>query len=137
MGIEGFATRLRRAFRAFEDHLGRDVTQSELGELVGQALGEEPITQQSVGRWFNGTLPEHVRMVALADVLGVDPGWLSYGTGEGGGPIAMPGSPRTTAPIPVSPRPRGVAVNPPRERPAAGKSAAKRPRRGDRSAIAG
>lgn len=102
MGMEGFANRLRRAFRAFEDRLGRDVTQTELGELVGQAMGKDAITQQSVGRWFAGTLPDHPHVVALATVLGVDPGWLSYGSGEdnGGGSIAKP----PVAPTPELPR---------------------------------
>jgi transcriptional regulator with XRE-family HTH domain len=82
MGIEGFASRLRRAFRALEDRLGRDLTQTELGEMVGKQLREDAISQPSVARWFAGTLPEHYRMVALAQVLGVDPGWLGYGSGE-------------------------------------------------------
>ena len=100
MGMEGFAARLRHAFRAYEDRLGRDVTQTELGEIVGTAMGEAPITQQSVARWFAGTLPEHPRMVALAEVLGVDPGWLSYGSGDEGGQ----GAPKRTSP-PLTPVP--------------------------------
>jgi hypothetical protein len=80
MGLDGFDRRLRRAHRAFEDRLGRDVNQTELGAMVGKRLGEpKPITQASVHRWFAGTLPDHVRMVALAEILGVDPGWLAYG----------------------------------------------------------
>jgi transcriptional regulator with XRE-family HTH domain len=102
MSIEGFAGRLRRAFRAYEDRVGRDITQTELGELVGAALGEDPITQQSVARWFAGTLPEHPRMVALAKVLGVDPGWLSYGSGEEEGRQAAP---RVPTPSPEMFRP--------------------------------
>src|SRR4051812_21629410 len=98
MGMEGFAARLRKAFRAYEDRVGRDVTQTELGALVGAEIGEGPITQQSVGRWFAGTLPEHARMVALADVLGVDPGWLSYGSGEARQDEAARGS--TPVPVP-------------------------------------
>lgn len=79
MTDEGFARRLRRAFRAFEDRTGEDVTQTQLGVLVGKELDGKPITQQSVDRWFGGTRPDHERMIALAAVLDVDPGWLSYG----------------------------------------------------------
>ena len=101
MGMEGFAARLRQAFRAYEDRLGRDVTQTELGEIVGKAMGEAPITQQSVARWFAGTLPEHPRMVALADVLGVEPGWLSYGSGEEGEQSAKKRSSPPVTPVPI------------------------------------
>jgi transcriptional regulator with XRE-family HTH domain len=97
MGLAGFPSRLRRAFRAFEDRLGRDLTQTELGEMVGKQLKEGAISQQSVARWFAGTLPEHARMVALAEVLGVDPGWLSYGSGEKDAP--MRDAPPATEPV--------------------------------------
>jgi hypothetical protein len=81
MGMEGFAARLRRAHRAFEDQLGEMVGE-ELRRMGVKPTGkDDPVTQQSVARWFAGTLPEHARMVALATVLGVDPGWLSYGSG--------------------------------------------------------
>lgn len=135
-GIEGFAGRLRRAFRAWEDRMGRDATQTELGELVGEAMGEEAISQQSVARWFAGTLPEHPRMVALARVLGVDPGWLSYGSGEddAGNQPAMPNVPprvpQNAKRIEPSDPPPGVVVDAPARRPV-GK---RRP--GDRTALA-
>ena len=90
MGLEGFDKRLRKAFRAWEDRIGRDVSQTELGEIVGERLGEKkPISQQSVARWFAGTLPEYPRLEALADVLGVYAGWLAFGD---------PAAPATGAP---------------------------------------
>lgn len=80
-GLAGFGKRLRKAHRDYEDRLGRDVSQTEIGVVVGKRLGEKkPVSQQSVGRWFGGTLPEYPRMEALAEILGVDPGWLAFGT---------------------------------------------------------
>jgi hypothetical protein len=123
MGMAGFAKRLRKAFRAWEDQVGRDVTETELGELVGKKYDGSPISQASVNRWFSGTLPDHGRMVALAEVIGADPGWLAYGPDEdqqgeqGAKPINGTPAPRipvtsvniddfTTKDIPVPDEPR-------------------------------
>jgi hypothetical protein len=154
MGMEGFAMRLRKAFRAYEDRVGRDITQTELGEMVGVELarmGVKPtskddtlaVTQQSVARWFAGTLPEHTRMVALATVLGVDPGWLSYGSGEdegGQGSEKPSGTPVQPPPAHQPPPPKRTP--PPLQEPEVLETRWIRPRKkakrrpGDRSAVA-
>ena len=103
MGMEGFAGRIRRAFRAWEDRLGRDVTETELGELVGKAFDGRPISQQSINRWFAGTVPDHARLIALAKVLEVDPGWLAYGSGEEGDGDQNDGGSAATIPTPPKP----------------------------------
>lgn len=144
MGMEGFAARLRKAHRAYEDRLGHDVTQTEIGALVGEELlrmgvkprsKEDVVTQQSVARWFAGTLPEHVRMVALATVLGVDPGWLSYGSGsdEGQQGAKTNGPTRPRIPVEVA-NIEDYAVDVPMP-PVRKKRVGKKP--GDRSARAG
>jgi len=79
----GFGRRAARAFTALvnefkRQHWGR-LTQ---GVVADRAREYDPgIDDSSVSRWLNGeSLPQTpLRVVALARVLGVDPGWLLFG----------------------------------------------------------
>lgn len=77
----GFGARLRTAKRRFEE--ARDpepVSDREIGELVGKALGREAYSSQAVNRWLKGRVPDDLAVIeAIAQVLGVTPEWLAFG----------------------------------------------------------
>jgi transcriptional regulator with XRE-family HTH domain len=82
---EGLWDRMEEALKEYEvrhraalrDSQGR-LAQAEIGRRVARVLGmKEPIPQPAVAKWFNrNTLPSVSRLIALATVLEVDPGWL-------------------------------------------------------------
>jgi transcriptional regulator with XRE-family HTH domain len=90
--------------KAFSDRLkkvmlARDLTQAQVAEIVG-------ISQPSVFRWLNGTLPSPSMARLAAEKLGVGIEWLLYGEA----PIYKPSSyesnvqetpPQTTIVIPA------------------------------------
>lgn len=69
------------ALKRLEMGLGRDVSQTQLAELVADRLHGKPRDQSTVGRWFRGAMPDAVTIQAIADVCGVEPGWLAFGRG--------------------------------------------------------
>jgi transcriptional regulator with XRE-family HTH domain len=79
-----FAGRLRLAAKALELATGRDISQEELGQLVGKEMQREPFTGVAVHRWLKGRRPNYEIMAALSRVLGVRKGWLAFGEGEAG-----------------------------------------------------
>ena len=80
---QGFSYRLFQAVSRLEGGLGRRLNQEELGERVGKAMGREPYDQSSVSDWLtNGVVPPVPTVAALAQVCGVDPGWLAFGGGD-------------------------------------------------------
>jgi transcriptional regulator with XRE-family HTH domain len=79
-----FAYRVRLAAKALELATGRDISQEELGELVGKELQRDPYTGVAVHRWLKGRRPNYEIMAALARVLGVRKGWLAFGEGSAG-----------------------------------------------------
>lgn len=59
----------------------RKVTQLEVGQAVAVMLGRGEITSAVVSRYFTGKREmDLVEIAAYAKVLGVDPGWLAFGT---------------------------------------------------------
>src|SRR6185312_8864442 len=59
------------------------LTQDEVARRVGRAV-RRTFTQSTAQRWFAGGLPRDTRTgVALANELGVDPGWLYFGGASG------------------------------------------------------
>lgn len=40
------------------------------------------VTNQSISRWFKGSMPERYNVKVIADCLNVDPVWLETGRGE-------------------------------------------------------
>lgn len=67
-------TQLKASDRAFD--------QRELGRLVGEAMGREPFSQSSAGRWLKDVEPDLETILALAKVfapLGITAGWLAFG----------------------------------------------------------
>lgn len=82
MSLEQFAVRIWAAHNAYEGRVGRRVTQADLAVMVSARLeerGRKGVTQSAVARWFDGTVPDDHKLLALADLYGVDPGWLRYG----------------------------------------------------------
>lgn len=57
------------------------VSQRAIGERIAVLLAEEePRGGNTVSQWENGeAMPDCLTMVALAQVFGVDPGWLAFG----------------------------------------------------------
>lgn len=79
-GWEGFGGRFTEAyFLAAASRKGK-IGQDEVGRLVGEKLGDEPITAATVSRWGSGKQEPDLRTIeAIADVLDCDPGWLAFG----------------------------------------------------------
>lgn len=83
---DDFGQRAFWAHRAAEQRLRRDISQKELGERVAARLREpKPIHQSTAGKWLKsgaegGAVPDVPTIAALALELGVDPGWLAFGT---------------------------------------------------------
>lgn len=84
--------RLLRAWLEHERRTGGGFTQEWLAEAVSRKLKlEEPLSQSAVSRWFRGSVPRDVAaVVAIAELLGVDPGWLLFGSASHAPPPADP-----------------------------------------------
>lgn len=72
--------RFRKALFVLEEVNGGDrISQTEIGHRVAQRLGTGR-SGNAVSEWWTGkSIPDTPAMAALADVLGVDPGWLEFG----------------------------------------------------------
>lgn len=101
MPDSALARRMFAALNAFEERRGSRVTLAVLGELVADAMPgrETPYAASVAARWVKGEQDPGSRdqWLALAGVLGVDPGWLTYGTG------AMTAKEGQSAPIVLDP----------------------------------
>ena len=77
--VKTFAERLVVARQQMGVRLGRDVLQKEIAEEM--SVGESAYSQ-----WENGVRePRKLETYEkLAAILGVDPGWLAFGTQEAG-----------------------------------------------------
>lgn len=86
MPDNALARRMFLAMNALEQRRGSRVTLAQLGAMVAEAQqGREAAYAASVvARWIKGEQDPGSRdqWIALAAVLGVDPGWLTYGTGS-------------------------------------------------------
>lgn len=80
MPSEGFANRLRRAWRHAEDARDyRRISQADFAQLVSDALGrEKPLSQTAVSRWLKGAVPDVDVIEAVAAVCRVRAGWLAF-----------------------------------------------------------
>jgi transcriptional regulator with XRE-family HTH domain len=76
-----FGQRVAYARRLLGLREGRDILGPDLADLVGVAVN-------SVYAWESGTIPGAANLQRLADVLGVSPEWLHYGSG---GPMLVVG----------------------------------------------
>ena len=76
LGRRVFLAHLQLSYR-----LGRRVTLAEFGRLVAQQLGREtPFAATAVSKWEAGLqLPAPEVIEAIAELTGVDPGWISHG----------------------------------------------------------
>jgi transcriptional regulator with XRE-family HTH domain len=75
----------RRVFLAhlqLSYQLGRRVTLAEFGRLIAQRLGRpRPFAATAVSKWEAGLqVPGPEIIEAIAELTGVDPGWISHGT---------------------------------------------------------
>jgi transcriptional regulator with XRE-family HTH domain len=92
---ESFGQRMFRARVELSARLGEKVPQDGFGLLVARRLGrEKPITAATVSRWEAGEgVPDLATIQAAAELSGVDPGWLAFGSrsqAPAPGPIAIP-----------------------------------------------
>ena len=75
-----FGDRLRALMTEREIELGRRITQKELAGEVGNRLKLGAYNPATVGGWIrNEWVPDSRVIAAVADYLGCDPGWLTYG----------------------------------------------------------
>jgi hypothetical protein len=84
--LRDLAGRIRTAFDRFNagKPTGARLTQTRLGEMVADAVGEpEPYGQSAVSSWMSDKKPSDPgrRAVgALASILGADRDWLAFGS---------------------------------------------------------
>ena len=81
--MQTFADRYRAAFKRLEMMEGGDVTNLEMAERVAVFLERKPVSAVSASRWKNGAVPDLGIIGALAEICGVDPGWLAFGESTG------------------------------------------------------
>jgi transcriptional regulator with XRE-family HTH domain len=93
LGRRVFLAHLQLSYR-----LGRRVTMAEFGRLVAERLGRNaPFAATAVSKWESGLqVPAPEVIEAIAELSGVDPGWISHGEKS-----AAPGPPllRTDSPL--------------------------------------
>ena len=76
VGRRVFLAHLQLSYR-----LGRRVTLAEFGRRIAERLGREtPFAATAVSRWEAGLqIPAPEIIEAIAELSGVDPGWISHG----------------------------------------------------------
>lgn len=76
----GFAQRVWEAYKELEKREGK-VSQADLARRI-EERGGHPTRQDDVSRWFREvSRPEFEELPAIAEVLGVDLMWLTFGLG--------------------------------------------------------
>ena len=104
LGRRVFLAHLQLSYR-----LGRRVTMAEFGRLVAERLGRNaPFAATAVSKWesgLQGPAPEVIE--AIAELSGVDPGWISHGEKSAApGPALL----RTELPLSEEAEPRAESV---------------------------
>ena len=76
LGRRVFLAHLQLSYR-----LGRRITLAEFGRLIAERLGREtPFAATAVSKWEAGLqVPAPEVIEAIAELSGVDPGWISHG----------------------------------------------------------
>jgi transcriptional regulator with XRE-family HTH domain len=76
LGRRVFLAHLQLSYR-----LGRRITLAEFGRLIAERLGREtPFAATAVSKWEAGLqVPAPEVIEAIAELTGVDPGWISHG----------------------------------------------------------
>ena len=83
---ETFADRMSLAYTALcRERQGeiRKLELTEFGHRIGARLMRLPIPPATLMEWFAGTVPDVATVQAIAEVCGVDPGWLAFGAASG------------------------------------------------------
>lgn len=104
--MDSFQGRMLDAMLALWSRERGQVSQREIGERVGARLGREAFSQAAVSRWFQGRMPDWEVLLALAEVCGVDPGWLAFGA-RSAAPAPPNAAARLAEPAPRSDQSRG------------------------------
>jgi len=91
LGRRLFVARLELCYK-----LGRSVTLTEFGRLIAERMGRrEPFSYAAVSRWEAGLQAPALEVIeAIAELAGVDPGWISHGEKS-----AAPAPARSATPI--------------------------------------
>jgi transcriptional regulator with XRE-family HTH domain len=76
LGRRVFLAHLQLSYR-----LGRRITMAEFGRLIAERLGRErPFAATAISKWEAGLqVPAPEVIEAIADLSGLDPGWISHG----------------------------------------------------------
>jgi len=77
-----FRERLYKAWKAWEFRHGRDLTQAQLGVMVGKYKGKA-VLQSTVSDWRGWLVPGAEEITWIARALECSPAWLAYGEGAG------------------------------------------------------
>jgi transcriptional regulator with XRE-family HTH domain len=107
LGQRVFLAHLQLSYR-----LGRRVTLAEFGRLIAERLGRgTPFAATAVSKWEAGLqVPAPEVIEAIAELSGVDPGWISHGEKS-----AAPG-PQLPSTLSGATPPEDQAAGPTRER---------------------
>ena len=82
MAADTFRDRIFRAWSYLQIAHGGSLSQLWLAKELGKAMGRpEAFSGGAISRYMGGQVPGDVEtIVGLAKVLGVDPGWLLFGS---------------------------------------------------------
>ena len=107
---ETFADRMALAFLRLTVKGGdapRRIHPAEFGELIGARLDGVTVPAEVVISWFAETVPDLQTIMAIAEICGVDPGWLAFGNASKAPTPSIPrfGQPHQTTrqPLPGEP----------------------------------
>ena len=56
---------------------------TEFGQRIGSRMMRPAVSPAMIMEWFAGTVPDVATVQAVAEVCGVDPGWLAFGSASG------------------------------------------------------
>ena len=86
----------------------RKLELTEFGQRIGTRLMRPAIPPATIMEWFAGTMPDVQTIQAVAEVCGVDPGWLAFGAASGA-PAPKVGQPPPAA-APQRRTPNGMLI---------------------------
>lgn len=102
-----FAQRIWEAFKELEKREGKPVSQSELARRIEERGGHRT-RQDDVSRWFREvSRPDYEELPTIANVLGVNLMWLTFGIGPMAAPSKGEGDDELDPIIPMGER-RGI-----------------------------
>src|SRR5215216_2805109 len=58
----------------------RKIELTEFGQRIGARLMRPAVSPSTIMEWFAGEIPDVATVQAVAEVCGVDPGWLAFGS---------------------------------------------------------